>query len=218
VNSLLEPLFGSTREAIRFAVNHHITLPRPQMNKLMADGKVMRIELADGSKITVAAPKGPPRSEQLRGLDGAATAGIILAHVARLADQEQLVVLAGSLPFAFPCSCRSPCCSGLRPNPDWQRSVLRLCDHLRDEAELSRVKGKKGMSTHPMMRRLLVEKFFRPAKELSLVELAERCDVTEQTVISHRRPIITFLERTTDAAWRNLDLTLGEAGLVGFIS
>lgn len=213
-----EPLFDSPRKALAFALNHHLALPRPMMNKMMADGKVQRIELADGTRITLAAPKGPPRNEQLRGLDGAGTAGIILMHLARLPEPQQLVLMAQSMPPTRPCPCRAPCCTGQRPNSEWVRAILKLCDYLRDEAQLSRVKGKKGLSTSPEMRRALVEKFFVPRRDLVLADLAVKCGVSEQTVITHRRPIVTFLEKQERAGWRAFDDSLGEAGLVGFLS
>src|SRR5437899_481750 len=118
---MTEPLFDSTRKALRFALNHHMALPRPAMNKLMADGKVQRIVLADGSKITLAAPRATarPGSEQLHGLDGAATAGMVLLHLAQLPEPQQLVLMAGSMPATLPCSCRSACCVGEKRNGEW---------------------------------------------------------------------------------------------------
>lgn len=188
------------------------------MNKMMADGKVQRITLADGSKITVATPKGPPRNAQLKGLDGAATAGMILAQLSALPEPQQLVLMASSMQAVLPCACRAPCCAGSKQNPEWSRAIDRLCSYLRGEAELTKVKGKKGFSTHPLMRRKLVEKFFLPKREIVLAELAEKCGVTEQTVIAHRRPIVTYLERTEQAGWHAFDLIMAESGMVGFLA
>ncbi len=217
MSAVHEPLFASTRDALRFALNYHLSLPRPQMNKMMADGKVMRIELADGSKVTVAAPKASPRSEQLRGLDGAATAGMVLAHLARLTDPQQLVLMAASVPPSFPCACGAPCCSGHKSNNDWKRAVWKICEYLRDEAQLTKIPGKKGLSTSPQLRELLVQRFFNPKNGMTLENLAAIGGCTEQTVIAHRRPIITFLQREQDGAWRNLDVSLSESGMVGHI-
>lgn len=212
---LHEPLFDSPRKALRFALGHHLALPRPQMNKMMADGKVMRIELADGTKITVAAPKGKPRHESLRGLDGAGTAGMILQKLALLPEPQQLATMASSLQAYLPCACRAPCCLGSRPNAEWSRVVGKLCDYLRDEALLSAIPGKKGMSTKPEMRRALVEKYYAPERKLVLADLAKACHVSQQTVISHQKPIRAFLERQEDAGWRAIDELLAEAGIVG---
>lgn len=187
------------------------------MNRMMADGKVRRIELADGTRITVAAPKGPPRSEQLRGLDGAATAGFILQHLANLPEQQQLALMGESMPSVLPCTCKSPCCAGTKPNPTWARIVSRMCHHLAVEAQLSKIKGKKGLSTSPLLRSMLVEKHFLPRKTMILAAIAERIGVTEKTVIEHRRPIVDYLTKQADAGWRTFDVWLSEAGIVGAI-
>lgn len=212
-----EPLFDSTRAALRFALNHHMALPRPAMNKMMADGKVMRITLADGSKITVAQPRGRPRNEQLKGLDGAGTAGMILARLAGLPEPHQLTLMAGSMPAYLPCACGAPCCAREKVNPEWSRAIGKLCDHLRDEAELTKIKGKKGLSTSPVMRRALVEKFFIPKRHIVLEDLARVCGVSEQTVVAHRKPILAYLEKAESQGWRALDVDLSEIGIVGFI-
>lgn len=215
VMTVVEPLFDSPRKALHFALNYHLALPRPQMNKMMADGKVQRIELADGTKITVAMPRASPRSAQLRGLDGAATAGMILQRLAELPEPQQLVLMASQMQATLPCSCKAPCCAGFRPNVDWTRCVYKLCVHLAEEAQLSKIKGKKGLSTLPAIRWALVEKYFVPKKRIVLAELAESNSITEQTVIKHRRPIITFLEKEERAGWRTFDELLSEAGIVG---
>lgn len=213
----VEPLFDSPRTALRFALGHHMALPRPMMNKMMATGQVQRIELADGTKITVALPRGKPRNEQLRGLDGAGTAGGILLHLARLPEPQQLVLMGSSMVALLPCACRAPCCSGVRPNPEWLRSVLKLCEYLRDEAVLSRLPGKKGMSVRPELRQMLVEKYFLPERKISPKELALRFNVSQSTILNHQRPIVEFLERQADLGWPAFDEHLAEAGILGFL-
>ena len=213
-----EPLFDATRKALRFALNYHLSIPATPVSRIMADGKVQKLELADGSHIIVAASKGPPRNASLRGLDGAGTAGIILRQLTLLPHPQQLVLMGSSMTAILPCSCRAPCCSGEKANPPWRRVVWQLCEYLKEEAQLSRIKGKKGLSTSPMLREALVEKFFLPKRRLVLSELAARCGVTEQTVIAHRRPIVTFLEKQEQAGWRDLDVTLSDLGIVGTIT
>lgn len=215
-----EPLFDSPKAALTFALNYHLGPTRPQMNKMMADGKVKKIDLANGSQVEVEVPvvkRGPQRSNQLKGVDGVAQAGMILQVLARLPEPQQLTLIAYALIPTTVCSCRSACCQGYRANQEWVRTVLKLCDYLRDEAELSKIKGKKGLSTQPLLRRLLVEKFFIPEKNSTLVELAMISGITEQTVIAHRRPILVFLEKQMDDGWRAFDEDLGKAGIVGFI-
>ena len=194
-------------------------MARPAMNKMVADGKMQKIELADGSKIIVAVmgKTKAKRSEQLKGMDGVAQAGMVLYHLARLPEAQQLVLIAQSVPSALSCACRAPCCSGWRPNPPWTRAILVLCDYLRDEAKLSVLPGKRGMSINPLMRRQLIEKFFVPNREIILSKLAAQCGVSEQTVTRARAPIDTYLEKNERAGWRAFDEHLGAAGIVGHI-
>lgn len=215
----VEPLFDSPRKALHFALNHRAKMARPAMSKLVADGRMQKIELADGSKIIVMGGRSkPPRSEQLKGMDGVAQAGMVLYHLARLPEPQQLVLIAQSVPVALPCACRAPCCSGHRPNGPWVHAVLVLCDYLRDEAKLSVIPGKRGMSINPHMRRQLVEKFFVQSREINLAKLAAQCGVSEQTVTRARAPIIEYLEKNERAGWRAFDEHLGTAGIVGHIS
>lgn len=212
-----EPAFDNPRKALVFALNFEMKMPQPVMTRMIADGRMRRIELADGSKVTVAdmSRMSKKRAEGLTGLDGAATAGFVLQVLASLPEAQQLVLMAECMRPTFSCACRAPCCSGNKPNGAWVAAIRTICEHLRDEAQLSRITGKKGMSTTPALRLALVEKFFIPGREFVLTRIAERCDVSEQTVINHRRPIITYLEKQQRAGWRALDEALGSAGIVG---
>ena len=157
---MTEPVFDSPRKALGFALNYRLDLPRPAMAKMMADGNVRRIELADGSKVTIMAYRKSERSTQLKGWDGAATAGMVLQHLISLAEPQQWTLMAELMHPTHPCACKAPCCSGHRPNQNWSRTIHRLCDHLRDVASLSKMPGKKGLSTAPGLRLALVERFF----------------------------------------------------------
>lgn len=218
---MIEPLFDSPRKALHFALNHRASMARPAMNKMAAgNAKLQKLVLADGSEIivpTISRYKAK-RSEQLKGMDGVAQAGMVLYHLARLSEPQQLVLIAESVVPSLPCACRAPCCSGHRPNPPWVHAVLVLCDYLRDEAKLSKVRGKKGLSTNPFMRRTLVERFFIPGRSITLSALAIRCEVTEQTVAAHNKPISIYLTKAEDDGWRAFDEHLGEAGIVGDMS
>lgn len=187
------------------------------MAKMVAEDGMQRVTLADGSRVTVDRRHIlKPRDMQLKGMDGVAQAGMVLYHLALLPDPQQLVLIAQSMPPTIVCTCRAPCCSGHRANGPWVHAVLKLCDYLRDEAQLSRVPGKKGLSTSPWLRRALVEKFFvRSGQHMTTDEMAARADVSVSTVITHRRPIVTFLEKADRAGWRAFDESLGAAGIVG---
>jgi hypothetical protein len=219
IPAAVDPLFESTRAAIRFALNHQQSLPSPVMSRVMvARSRLKLIELADGRKIEVTVRKGRAKDDQLKGLDGSAQAGMILQAVSRLTHAQQLVVIVRSTPASITCSCRRPCCRGRRPNPQWTEPVEFLCEYLRTEAKLSKVKGKRGLSTPPMLRRLLVEKHFLPGREMTLVEIARTFDITEATVIQHQKPIRAWLESQEGHAWRALDARMSASGIVGFLA
>jgi len=183
------------------------------MSKMMADGALVRKELEDGTRITTAMR--PRRTEPLHGLDGAAQAAFILRQLDGLTQPQKDCVIAQYKAWVLPCACRNPCCSGYRKNAGWSEAVDRLCEHLKTTAELSRIKGRKGLSTHPQMRRALVERFFIPGKVLILAELAERCGVTPQTVITHKKPIEEHLRITLREALAQVDQILCTLGIVG---
>lgn len=214
-------LFDSTHSALRFALNYSAATPRPTMNKMAADGELLRkeVETADGKKVKVTTGSSmrhranPP----LRGLDGAGQAALIARQLDYLSDPQKNCVIAQYKAWVLPCACRSPCCSGYRKNHGWNKAVEELCIHLRDEAELSRVKGRKGLSTHPTMRRSIVERFFVPGKRMNLAELAEQCGVTSQTIITHKKPLEGFLTETLREATSHLDTILNTLGIVGHI-
>lgn len=214
-----EPLFDSTRSALRFALNHSVSVKPPQMVRMMAwQTKLKSLELGDGTRIVVSMPKGRPKDAQLKSMDGAGTAGFILRHLATLPDPQQMILIAKSVIPNLPCACRSPCCAGFKPNPTWQRPVERLCHHLMVDAELTKIKGKKGLSTGPMLRSALVGKYLVVTNEMTLVEIAQRCDISEQTVMNHKRPIFEYLAKHEDEGWSSLDVLLSESGIVGFLA
>lgn len=187
------------------------------MSKMMADGFLMRKEMEDGSRITTGRALRPRRTEPLHGLDGAGQAAFIAKQLDHLTQPEKDCVIAQYKAWVLPCACRNPCCSGYRKNSGWSDAIDRLCEHLKHEAELSRIPGRKGLSTHPQMRRALVERFFIPEKVLILAELAERCGVTPQTVITHKKPIEQYLRITLREALSQVDQILSTLGIVGQI-
>lgn len=207
-------LFDSTSAALRFALNYSGAMPRPVMNKMTADGSPQRKELGDGTRVTAVRRR---RNEPLRGLDGAAQAAMIAKQLDYLSPSQKDCVIAQHKQWVLPCSCRSPCCSGYMRNPGWAEAVERLCLHLKEQAELTRVRGRKGLSTPPMMRKALVERFFIPGRAMVLSELADRCDVTPQTVITHKKLIESELEAQLRAGMVSLDQILSTIGIVGLL-
>jgi len=210
------PLFDSTAGALRFALNFTSSPPSPVMNRMMADGQLLRVEMEDGSKVTVS--PGHLRRGQVqipRGLDGAGQAALIAKQLDHLQPIQKACVIARYKEWKLSCSCRAPCCSGYRKNPVWSIEITHICAYLKDHAELSRIKGRKGLSTPPQMRMALVERFFVPEKILVLAELADACGVTPQTVITHKKPIERFLYDTLRDGICKVDEILNVIGIVG---
>jgi hypothetical protein len=178
---------------------------------------LQRVELEDGRRVTVGTGMRTrrPKRPTLRGLDGAAQAAMIAQELNHLEPAQKHSIIAAFKTWVLPCACRSPCCMGYRRNPGWVDSITQLCEILKNEAQLSRIKGKKGLSTHPIMRQALVERFFIPEKPLALADLAEKCNVTQQTIIAHKKPIEAFLSDQQTAGMREIDQTLNLLGIVG---
>lgn len=213
-----KPLFDSSRAALRFALSDREIDIRPVMNRMMSAGRLVLKTLKSVTDGTDEVRRFiPPRDQQLIGLDGKAMGGMILQLLGKLPEIQQSVLKAGSMHAMMSCTCRSPCCAGEKPNKEWAVCILYICDHLKNEAELTKVKGKKGLSTSPLLRRALVEKQFLPNRRLVLSELADACHISEQTVHNHRKPIVAFLEKQETDGWRSFDEYLAESGIVGFI-
>lgn len=211
------PLFDSTHAALKFALNYSSGIPSPLMNRMAADGKLQRVQLESGERVTVGVGMRMrrPKRPSLRGLDGAAQAAMIAQELNHLDEAQKHSIIAAFKQWVLPCACRSPCCMGFRRNPGWVASITALCEILKNEAQLSRVRGKKGLSTHPLMRQALVERFFIPEKPMVLADLAEKCNVTPATVIAHKKPIEQYLSEQQSLGLREIDQTLSLLGIVG---
>lgn len=205
------PLFSSSREALSFAMNYSAaSIKPPTMNRLLNEGQPPANWLEAPTKRSV-----HPGAAMKTGLDGAATAGQVLSHYNKLHPVYRLVLLCRVLTPRLACSCKSPCCAGYKINPEWAAGVDATCLLLKVEAELSKKKGKKGLSTHPVMRRALVEKYFDHKRRFVVTEIAESCEVTEATVYAHQKPILHYLDDSEKTGWTKLDEALCGAGIVG---
>lgn len=211
------PLFDSTHAALKFALNYSGGIASPLMNRMAADGKLQRVEIDDGKRVTVGVGMRMrrPKRPALKGLDGAAQAGMIARELNHLEEAQKHVIIASFKQWVLPCACRQPCCMGYRRNPGWVASITALCEILKNEAQISRVHGRKGLSTHPVMRQALVERFFIPEKPIMLADLAEKCNVTQATIIAHKKPIEAYLADQQSLGLREIDQTLSLLGIVG---
>ncbi len=239
------PPFDDSRKAATFALNaHDVEMPRPAMNAAMSRGikkrqskaaakreaKVRRERqlaetgsYSDEPDVLDGTRRGNPaasaRGEAQRawlGLARPAQAGLILQVMGKL-DREQLVVLTGLLVRpATPCSCRSACCSGWARSPRWQHAVAETCQLVKESMDLVRVPGKKGLSTHPEMRRAIIEAHYR-AEPAPLAALAHVAGVTPITAAKHRAWITEALARIEQEAWVQLDALFDQHGITGMI-
>ncbi len=166
-----EPLFDTAHGALVFAFNFSgQSYDRPLMNRMAAPA--------------IGTGKG------LVGLDGAAQAGFIRAEVASLGKLAEAILISRIAPRTTPCSCRSACCSGHRPNKEWQDAISYLADHMRNTALA-------GCTAHGILRREYVTRYFTPKdRRVSIDMLAEKYDVVRNTVSAHCSRVAALLGGT----------------------
>lgn len=229
-----QPQFDDTRRALSFALNAHRSAapPRPAASVAMANGVAKPKRKRVSKKAAAAAEEerlaredeerramvraafGGPRSPKREERDRAAQAGLILAVLDRMDAAHAAVLRARLIVSHEACSCRRPCCSGWAVNLRWVVAVSAICDMLRDSADLLKVKGKRGMSTLPQLRRIVVEHHFTERPQ-TLGALAERAGVSSITAAKHRAAILEWLEATENEAWAQAQLMLDRAGVTG---
>lgn len=164
----LEPLFESAHGALVFAFNFSgQCYDRPMMNRLATPS-------FGGGKGLV-------------GLDGAAQSGMIRAEVQSLGRLAEAILIARIAPRTTPCSCRSSCCSGHKPNKEWTDAIAYLSDYVRTTALA-------GCTVNGMLRREYVVRYFsRKDERVSLELLAEKHDIARNTVSAHNAKVATWL-------------------------
>ncbi len=216
-----QPLFDSVHEALSFALNaNDIQMPRPYMNKAMAEAPSKKFskkvkKAHDIRDAEIRRMQLYPRAH-FKGMEKAAQAGFILAKLDTLAP-EQSTVLKGLLTRAYdPCSCGQPCCCGQRPNPRWSVAVKQMCEILKETGDVLAIPGKRGLSTQPNLRLLIVETWFTGAR-VSLASIATRVGVSPITAKAHHDWIVTYLEQAETEAWLNIAPILDQAGITGAI-
>lgn len=206
-----QPLFDSTRAALRFALNYSASAPRSSMNKSMSDGvlgqeAVTELHPSAQWKRTVPLPTG---------LDGAAQAAMIAKQLDQLDERSKDCILALYMNSTIPCSCRSPCCRGHRNNVVWDAAVNRICTDIQFHIASTKAPGKRGMQEHPKLRRALVVRFFSPKGRDTIDSMALEFEVSAQTVISHKKVIEAWCKGSIKAALSTLDEVLSTSGIVG---
>lgn len=165
---MLEPLFESAHGALVFAFNFSgQCYDRPMMNRLASPA--------------IGSGKG------LVGLDGAAQAGMIRAEVKTLGKLAESILIARIAPRMTPCSCRSSCCSGHKPNKEWTDAIAILADHVRTTALA-------GCVSNGLLRReYVVRHFTRKDERISLEALAEKHEIHRDTASAHASKVALLL-------------------------
>lgn len=161
-------LFQNAHGALTFAFNFSgQCYDRPMMNRLASPA--------------IGSGKG------LVGLDGAAQAGMIRAEVKAMGKLAEAILIARVAPRMTPCSCRSSCCSGHKPNKEWTDAVAVLADHVRTAVFA-------GCVVNGLMRReYLVRYFTKKDDRVSLEALADKYDIARNTVSAHNAKVATWL-------------------------
>ena len=234
-----KPPFDSVIKALVFAFNagDDYYLPSPVMNRAMAETIIAKPtkkkkkkeapfidgttgEALDESPDEPKPVRGmkPPAQpgERLQGLNKAQQAGIILHTVGRLASIHKYALTAQFTKPDLKCQCQSPCCKGSKPTIRWVRAIECVCSHVKQDADILKVPGKKGLSTTPHLRRLIVERYFLQNGS-SIAMLARRAKVSAITAAKHNEWITTYLEEACTEALIQIALLFDEQKITGFL-
>jgi hypothetical protein len=196
-----EPLFHSAHEALRFAVTLDGNPARPIQSRM--------VDATDGSRA-------------LAGLDAAAQAGMILNALEGLGKFPVAVMIASCAPRTFPCSCRSPCCSGHRINRVWRQAI----DLISQEADrvISEQSERKTKASYALRSAITVKIY---GHRTTFAAIADDLKIDEDTVSKHHRIVLRWLmgapggkhgaavEGVEHAAWRDAETVLRNVGIVG---
>lgn len=163
-----EPLFTSAHAALVFAFNFNMQqYDRPLMNKLAGTP-------AGGGK-------------GLSGIDGAAQAGMIRAELDRLNPIRKAMVTASIAPRQVYAGKSDPGKGEWRPNPEWQTAIMTISWDMASSA-LS------GCISNRALRAGIVARCF--GAKVNLSELAEYCEVAQNTATNHYQRIRNYLNGT----------------------
>lgn len=219
---MTEPAFDSTRRALIFAFNHlDASIPAPMMVRMMAEAQVKKKPKKGSLAETLSKRSGPPANPgaRLRGLDKTVQAGFILQQVGRLDHVHQNSLASRFIRPKDPCECGASCCQGFRFNRRWNQAINELCEEVKVSGNVLNVKGKKGLSTDPRLRRLLIEQFYREdAISWSMAHIARQAEVTPITAGLHADWIRAYLTRIEEEAMVQIDAIFDQMGITGLIT
>ena len=161
----VEKIFRTPVDALIFAFNYSMQQQgRPLSDRLSAPGG--------------------RTSKGLSGNDGAAQAGMIWRELQDVSPLERAALIARYAPKSMPCTCTNPCCSGYRPNPEWNEAMRTLEQHA-----LTLLSGHLSIYR---MRRRLVEKAL--GMKCEIAALAKDCEVSENTASAHWKIIKEWIQ------------------------
>ncbi len=168
-----DPLFASTYEALAFAFSYSEQSGRPNMLGSMSE-------------------KLRPRTGRgLVGLDGAATAGMILRHVREELSDLQRAVIVGK--FSRPTACRS--CGTMHDNTERIEAIEVLAQYTLTKMQLDR--------PNLALRRGLVRRALGDHAKIKY--LAQTCGVHQNTASNHDRKVQEIVRAIHGEAIRILD-------------
>jgi len=188
-------LFRSVNAALAFACNF-------KHGAVKASGMAMMYRTPPG--LDNEPPKSPPRG--LGGLDGAGTAGMILAEVEALQPRLRGHILVARFAVrALPCSCGKSCCSGWRANGEWLQALSAISDQVRADALA-------GCSVNYLLRHTLVKRYF--GVRVGLSDAANAAGVDRDTASAHASRVIGYLKDHERLAQYAIEGKLKAAGIV----
>lgn len=188
VTMIDDALFGSVRTAVRFGICF-TGIPRSSsLWTEMVGGIRERLSDAASSRVDVAGQ-----------------AGIVMAVLRKDMTPYHLAVLSARLlPSKTDCHCGQPCCSGTRPNMEWEGAITMVA--LGAQSAL-------GTGFRQDLARALVSRVYE--RSGSIRRLARRYDVNERVVESAAERFRTYVEKESEAeAWMQAGDALRRIGVV----
>ena len=125
-----------------------------------------------------------------------AVIGSIRRRIGTLAPLHQAMLVLRYAPSSFPCSCRSPCCSGRRRNDEWADAFGLIVTTASTACEVNRRALAEGA-----VRRWCGDK-------TDIGRLADRCGVHRNTAGKHAKAAAKWLDATERAAIDQVALCL----------
>lgn len=197
------PLFERSKSAVFFALNHTRSIyAQPLMTKA-----------ANALAAAESGAKSSRRRDELIGLDGAGQAGLIYIHLENLPPFQRLALVARVSKHSFPCACRSACCMGVRPNPEWVDAIKKLNDYVRNEMDRQQAKSRKKIIINPQLRRMLIEKHY--GRKYPNADLSEQFQLSENTITTYSSKVREILNGWEKDGWTQMDRELSDINIIG---